>query len=231
MKAKMVIRAIQLQNDCKILFALLVSVVSVVPMSTAQNTLSPMAVTRMSEVLKDTMIVDEAKRDEVRITESLRFFECYSSDTVVGWVMVPIDPDDWFSLPFPPSVNGKIISDTSLTLVQRAEKIIANELSYKADTSEYMPIVLLSPLYYSHKRQYVFFVSSVGDTCAAIFYTHHEIAKTERLDRQFCVVFDGGDYYWKAKVNITQNKLIGYTINGPMVTVVPMGDKKHKEAK
>ena len=41
----MVIRAIQLQNDCKILFALLVSVVSVVPMSTAQNTLSPMAVT------------------------------------------------------------------------------------------------------------------------------------------------------------------------------------------
>ena len=228
MKAKMITRAIQLQNDCKILFALLVCIVSVVPMLTAQNTLSPMSVTRMSEVLKDTMIVGDAKRDEVRITESLRFFECYSSDTAVGWVMVPMDSDDWYSLPFPPIVDGKIISDTSLTLVQRAENIIAKELSYKADTSEYMPAVLLSPLYYSYKRQYVFFVSVVEDTCAAIFYSHHEIAKTERLDRQFRVVFDGGDYYWKAKVNITQNKLIYYDINGPMIIAVPIGDKKRQ---
>lgn len=146
---------------------------------------------------------------------TIRFTACKGDTSVIGYIMeenigIP------FLLPFVHSDSAKSYHPT-LGDVQRAEVIFAEVLNLRTDSANQVPRVFLAPYFYQYIRQYIFYLNKQNDTCVYINLTESESAKEHYVDRHFLRVCDGGDYYWRAKINLTKRQLLDYRINGPTI--------------
>lgn len=148
---------------------------------------------------------------------TIRFTACKGDTSVIGYIMeenigIP------FLLPFVHSDSAKSYHPT-LKDVQRAEVLFAEVLNFRTDSANQVPRVFLAPYFYQYIRQYIFYLNKQNDTCVYINLVQFQRAKEYGVDRRFIHVCDGGDYYWRAKINLTQRQLLDYSINGPIVHV------------
>ena len=148
---------------------------------------------------------------------TIRFTACKGDTSVIGYIMeenigIP------FLLPFVHSDSAKSYHPT-LGDVQRAEVIFAEVLNLRTDSANQVPRVFLAPYFYQYIRQYIFYLNKQNDTCVYINLVQFQRAKEYGVDSRFLQVCDGGDYYWRAKINLTQRQLLDYSINGPIVHV------------
>lgn len=148
---------------------------------------------------------------------TIRFTACKGDTSVIGYVL-----EDNIGIPFlllfVQSDSAKSYHPT-LKDVQRAEVLFAEVLNFRTDSANQVPRVFLAPYFYKYVRQYIFYLNKQNDTCVYINLTESESAKEHYVDRRFLLVHDGGDYYWRAKINLTQRQLLDYSINGPIVHV------------
>ena len=197
----------------------------------AQKNLQAHNLTRISEVLKDTMTVrDDSifgfKILKPKVSKYIRFFECYSSDNTIGWVMIPSDSVQIVRMSA--EYNGTMLTDTSLALVQQAEDVLAYVFEELAYSQKEFPRVFTAPWFYQFKRQYLFFISQKGDTCVFVNCTSPENLIADTPDRSFIVWYDGDDSRWHATINLTKKEIIEYSVNGPRIHYVKGYNKKRK---
>ena len=152
-----------------------------------------------------------------------QFIECRNSETTVGYLIEPKGDLWWY-----PGMKGDICHNVGLREVQRTETVLAKTIDKRVDLAQQIQRVFTAPYFYQYIRQYVFYLTQEGDTCAHINCTHiSEVMPEEkysshrlRPDLDYIDVFDGGDNFWNADLNLSQDKLLSYNINGPMIHMV-----------
>lgn len=181
--------------------------------------LRPLEVVSIAPVPKDTAHNNRNSpewREHRGDKSEIDFFECRGDTNVVGYLMTATDTIGRWSLEF--WAKSRLLDDAGLTEVQRAEEVLAEVLNLMADSVQKIPEVFTAPHYYSFTRQYIIYLNTVGDTCAFVNCMMND--NYNHPERRFVDVCDGGDNYWRVKLNLTQRRLLTYNINGPEVTYV-----------
>ena len=142
------------------------------------------------------------------------FYRCNTDTMLVGYVLVATKFWDtlfyrqWIS--WNNSDNIRLKKQISITDVQKAEDALAKQLSSKNLNREFSCII---KRYSEYGRQYLFYYNEYGDECVLI---NSSCEKYDWLfSRRYNVVSDGGQCYWKIKINLSKDELIDYRINGP----------------
>lgn len=175
----------------------------------------PLQITAMEEGKIPTLEFN-TKRDSLIYSDHYidtlcLFHRCMSDTMLVGYALVPTDIDT-LSLSFWVNHYGfkRFKSQITINDVQQAEIALLKLQRSKELRRKFSFIINEADIY---GRQYLFFYNKDGDECVFIN------CSCEKYDwlfsRVFCKVLDGGDCYWKMAINLTKDKVIDYSINGP----------------
>lgn len=181
--------------------------------------LRPLEVVSIVPVPKDTTHYERYSpgwQEHVGDSQEIDYFECRSDTGVVGYLLKAANTIGRWSLEF--WTKNRLLDDAGLTEVQRTEEVLAEVLNLMTDSVQKIPEVFTAPRYYRFTRQYIIYLDTVGDTCAFVNCMMND--NYNHPERRFVDVCDGGDNYWRVKLNLTQRRLLTYNINGPEVTYV-----------
>ena len=186
--------------------------------------LRPVQVTEISLVRHDSTQFQNAFQRHLcsYIDTNITFYECRNNTATVGYLLKVRDSHDRFNA-YIRDKNGTPIL-VGLTEVQRAENLLAKELDLLADKAQYIQRALTAPHFYQYIRQYVFYLTTKGDTCVLINFTIPDNGTC--LDRMFHAQCDGDDTYWVATLNLSKGQIQEYYINGPTIFVVKGRNKE-----
>lgn len=180
--------------------------------------LVPVTITEMVPV----EMKSQQSGDCVNADTNCRFIECRNSETTIGYLIEP--KVDWW---WYPGMKGDFCHNIGLRELQRAETVFANTMDRRADLAQQIQRPFTAPYFYQYIRQYVFYLTQESDTCVHINCIHiSEVLPEEkyfhrhRPDLDYIVVFDGDDNFWNADLNLSQDKLLSYNINGPVIHMV-----------
>ena len=140
------------------------------------------------------------------------FYRCNADTMLVGYVLVPTGIDTLLHSFWVNHYGFKRFkSQITIDDVQQAEIALVKQQCSEELRRKFSCIINESDIY---GRQYLFFYNKNGDECVLINcsckkYDWH-------FSRVFCHVLDGSDCYWKMAINLTKDKIIDYSINGPI---------------
>lgn len=186
--------------------------------------IQPIKVTEISLVRHDSAQFQNALQQHLcsYIDTNITFYECRNNTTTVGYLLKVRDSHNRFNV-YIRDKNGTPVH-VGLTEVQRAENLLAKELDLLADKAQWIQRALTAPHFYQYIRQYVFYLTTKGDTCVLINFTIPDNGTC--LDRWFHAQCDGDDTYWVAKLNLSKGQILDYYINGPTIFVVKGRNKE-----
>lgn len=189
--------------------------------------LRPIPVTEISLVTHDTSSHKSpiAKQLCSYIDTSITFYACRNDKGTVGYVLDYHKPRLFRSYlsSWGEDEENAITSEgysifVGLKEVQRAEFLLAKELDLKADSSQTIQRALTAPRFYQYVRQYIFYVEEDGDTCVSINFAIP--GEYDCLNSRYLMVWDGGDDYWNAVLNLSKGQILHYYVNGPEIITV-----------
>lgn len=179
----------------------------------AQNhpRLEPLQITELVPVKIDL----DKERQQIdswcRVDTNLTFVECRNTERTVGYL---VEPKDGSRIK---GMIGNCSADychVGLREVQRTETLLAESMDKRANLVHHIHRAFVAPRFYQYYRQYVFYLNVEGDTCVQINCTDMNVQFY--LDRRFvCGICDGDDTYWTATLNLSRNKLLFCSVNGP----------------
>lgn len=192
--------------------------------------LRPIPVTEISLVKHDTSSYKSPISKQLcsYIDTSITFYECRNDKGIVGFLLNyhVTQPFRGYMSIWEHTSNSSegITIHAGLKEVQRAEILLAKELDLKADSSQTIRRALTAPWFYQYVRQYIFYVEEDGDTCVSINFAIP--GEYDCLNSRYLMVSDGGDDYWRATLNLSQNRILYYYVNGPEIKTVTGRNKE-----
>lgn len=194
--------------------------------------LRPVPVTGISLVVHDTSHIKNpiVKLHCSYVDTSITFYECRNDTGVVGYLLEYSDnrPIQGYKAVWDHTSNSSegVAIHVGLKEVQRAEQLLAKTLDLKADSSQWIRRAFTAPRFYQYARQYIFYAEPNGDTCVLINFAIPD--EWCCLSSRWLEVCDGGDYYWKAILNLSKEQILHYYVNGPEIKVVEGRNKEPK---
>ena len=141
------------------------------------------------------------------------FYRCNADTMLVGYVLVAINGGGT-AFYYPKCVSWdnykdiRLNKDISITDVQNAENTLAKHLP----TLNHHRIDEIIECYKKYGRQYIFYYNENGDECVLIN------CSCEKYDwlfsRRYKIVRDGGACYWQIIINLSNDKIINFHVNG-----------------
>ena len=189
--------------------------------------LRPIPVTEISLVTHDTSNYKNpiAKRLCSYVDTSITFYECRNDKGTVGYVLDYHKSRHFESYlsSWGDDEENVLVSEgysilVGLKEVQCAEILLAKELDLKADSSQIIQRALTAPRFYQYVRQYSFYRTTDGDTCVEINFAIPD--EYDCLDSYYMDPSDGGDSFWRATLNLSKKRILGYYVNGPEIITV-----------
>ena len=187
----------------------------------------PIPVTKITVVTHDTSNYKNpiAKRQCSYIDTSITFYECLNDKGTVGYVLdyhksrrFETALSLWGEEEEEPLTSEGHSILVGLKEVQRVEQLLAKKLDLKADSSQEIQRALTAPRFYQYVRQYSFYQTMEGDTCAKINFAIPD--EYTCLDSYYHDPCDGGDDFWRATVNLSKGRILDYSVNGPEIETV-----------
>lgn len=166
--------------------------------------------------------VDEASQPQ----DSIAYYAIRNGDSLIGYLMEPKDDlvSGW-TLNFILHENGiHALRGITLEELRNAEQQMVDILNAVVDSSQEVHRCFTPPRFYDHGRQYLFYIDTLGHR--NLFVTFHDYGKDNEYLRRLLLVCDGDDGFWRAKFDLTEQKLKWFDVNGPTVYAVPGRSKE-----
>lgn len=174
--------------------------------------LTPMEITEMVPVVLDTQWNLKTSNWSMKPDTFLHFSRCRNANGIVGYLMeakICLYLSAMGALP-PEAECCK----AGLQEVQRAETLLATYLDLRADSAQEVQRAFTAPYFYRYIRQYAFYTTPAGDTCVRINCILPY--DTMGIDRRYIFISDGDDVFWTSDLNLSQNRPVSFSVNGPM---------------
>ncbi len=192
---------------------------SSVPSKNTDNDLTPVQITEISSgsfpKRQFDNESDKTRYSDFAIDSCTLFYRCMSDIMLVGYALEPtgFNTIGYKKYIFKECDFTKFKQDITIDDVKRAEtemsKCVYND---KLDLEPKFKNI--KTRYKEYGRQYVFFYNKKGDLCVLINCCCGKSKYNWLFSKQYFIVDDGGDCYWKMFINLDKGLLISYYING-----------------
>lgn len=166
--------------------------------------------------------VDEA----VLPQDSIAYYAIRNGDSLIGYLMEPKDDliSGWTLIFILHEKGIQALRGITLEELRKAEQQMVDILNAIVDSFQEVHRCFTPPRFYDHGRQYLFYIDTLGHR--NLFVTFYDYGKEDEYLRRPLSVCDGGDSFWQAKFDLTEQKLKWFDVNGPTVYSVPGRSKE-----
>ena len=151
------------------------------------------------------------------------FSICRNEKGVVGYLLEPkeflrLDQliSDFECLYYPRNCGKRqgILTHAGISEVRQAEILLAKVLDTMANHAVYIEQAFTDPRFYRYIRQYLFFKNPDDELCVFINFLEQHF---ENAGCNIVKIYDGGDSYWHAILNLSKREMECYNLNGPEI--------------
>lgn len=167
--------------------------------------------------------ITELEPSKDNASRSFSFSTCSNEKGVVGYLLEPKESlkleqmvSGFVCLYYPRNCGKRqgILTHAGISEVRQAEILLAKVLDTMANHAVYIEEAFTAPRFNRYMRQYLFFKNPDGELCVFINFLEENF---EKADCNIVKVYDGGDSYWHAILNLSKKKMECYNLNGPEI--------------